>query len=648
MLKVTVLFLSLLMLLSSAQLHGQDTSAICKYPLSQLKNLQLRQQASNKALAREFNYDVKYYKTNWYIDPSQDSIRGSVLTVFKVVDPYFSVIAFDMDTALHVDSIIYHGAPLFNYSFPNYGPIHITFPMVPLKNTLDSIAIFYHGQPNKAHRGFVQDYHNNIPIIWSLSEPYYANDWWPCKQDLDDKADSVDITITVPQYCKAASNGKLLSVTKKDTFSVYHWHHNYPITPYLVGISVTKYNEFSDYLPLENNDSMLVLNYVFPESETEWHNNEWGLIPALQTYGKLFGRYPFWKEKYGNAQFTFRGGQEHQTMSFVLHIGFGLMVHEMAHQWFGDKVTCHSWQDIWLNEGFATYCEVLSTENILSHDLYLLVKHSKLLGGFYLPDQSVSVDDTTSVSRIFSSPTTYDKASMVLHMLRKKLGDEIFFKSIQEYLNDSLLAYSFAQTIDLRRHFEQNAGYSLSKYFDDWIYKKGYPYYKINYQQDAALNLHIDFTETPYDPSVTHYEIPPMPLRVWSNGVATDYKLNVDSATKKIILPLPGAIDSLKIDAEEDILFKYELHHLDSGMTGKVYLSPNPASTYITLFINDINLRSEGNYSITDATGRNILSGNYSHASELKINIQNLSNGVYIFNMHSGTYTLTKKFVKGL
>ena len=646
MLRLTTLACLLIMVFLQGTIHAQQSPYICKYQLSQMNNLLLKKQAANKTLTAQFNYDVKYYRTHWYINPAVDSIRGSVMTVFKVIDSYFSEISFDMDTALHVDSIKYHGVQLYNYSFPDYGPILIKFPLVPLRNSIDSIEIFYHGQPNKQHRGFVQDFHQGAPIVWTLSEPYYANDWWPCKQDLDDKADSVDISVTVPKYCKAGSNGKLLEVIPTDTFLTYHWHHSYPITPYLVGITVSNYNEFSTWYKFDNNDSMPVLNYVFPEDEAQWKQDYWSINPALGIYSNLFGRYPFWKEKYGNAEFTFSGGQEHQTMSFIRNFGFSLVVHEMAHQWFGDKVTCNSWQDIWLNEGFATYCEVITNQIVLGNDIYMAVKRSKRQGAFQFPDQSVSVLDTTSVDRIFSSATTYNKASMVLHMLRFMLGDTVFFKTLYDYVNDSSLAFSFAQTSDLRKHFEKNTGRSFVKFFDDWIYKTGYPTYTITRQQDAAMDLILNFNEIPYDPSVSHYEIPLMPVRIWAGGKSTDMLLNVDSAQKKFIIPVGHIVDSIKIDMNEDILFKYQIQDLDSSFGNQVFLAPNPASDYITLEIKDPSLQTQGDFIITDALGRIILNGNYKNTSVRVFSLTNFTPGVYILYLHSGNTKLSRKFVK--
>jgi aminopeptidase N len=599
----------------------------------------------NKATAREFSYDVKYYRMNWFIDPAKDSIRGSVFCAYRVTTSNFNTIAFDMDTALHVDSILYHGGRVYDYSFPNFGPIHITLYPKPQRGDIDGIEIFYHGMPNPAHRGFVQEYHNGAPIVWTLSEPFYAKDWWPCKQDLVDKADSIDVFVTVPNKNKVAGNGVLVYVEPHDSTQTYYWKHRYPITPYLVGISVTNYNEFAQWYPLPGKDSMPILNYVWPEDEAQWRKDAAVTIPALQNYSNLFGEYPFYKEKYGHAEFPFGGGQEHQTMSFVRSLSFYLLVHEMAHQWFGDKVTCHSWEDIWLNEGFATYCECLSAEHLIGREEFLANKKLQLRTALRSTNGSVAVDDTTSVGRIFSGQTSYKKGGMVVHMLRYLLGDSLFFKGINEYLHDTNLAYSFARTYDLRKHFEKVSGRDLSKFFDDWIYRKGYPVYAISWSQGNNGLLNIDVSQAPTDPSVEHFDMP-VPIQIYGYGKDTILKLNVDSVHNHFVLNLPYIIDSIKADPYQDIVAKYKVTNLDSSFTGKIFISPNPATYILSLEIKDPAQREQGNYTIIDVLGKVCISGHYEKAAVKQISLQHLAPGIYIFSYRSGNSKFTKKFIK--
>jgi aminopeptidase N len=187
----------------------------------------------------------------------------------------------------------------------------------------------------------------------------------------------------------------------------------------------------------------------------------------MNLYADLFEPYPYADEKYGHAEFGWGGGMEHTTVSFMGGLGRGLIAHELGHQWFGDKVTCGSWQDVWLNEGFATYLAGMVIENLDGEADFRSWKQDQISSVTYYPDGSVYIpaQDTTSVNRIFSSRLSYNKGSMVLHMLRKKLGDAVFFQGLREYLDDPNLAYGYAKTPDLMQHLESASGEDLTEFF---------------------------------------------------------------------------------------------------------------------------------------------------------------------------------------
>ena len=247
---------------------------------------------------------------------------------------------------------------------------------------------------------------------------------------------------------------------------VYYWKHRYPITPYLVSIAVSDYREYSYYIHFSNGDSLLFSNYLY---QKDFEKNKEKIKQTdrfMQFYDSLFVPYPFMKEKYGHVQFPIGGGMEHQTISSMGYFDYEIISHELAHQWFGDAITCGSWMDIWLNEGFATYCTGLCYEFL---DPYWWPRWKNLVIEKITSEEGGSVypKDTVSVRALFDSRLTYRKAAYVLHMIRWTIGDDNFFQAIRNYLSNSKLSYAFAKTENLISIFEEVADTSLSIFMND-------------------------------------------------------------------------------------------------------------------------------------------------------------------------------------
>ncbi len=365
--------------------------------------------------------DVIYQRMECDINPDILFIKGVITTHFKNKIQNLNEIEFDLFSAMIVDSVIHNNQKLtFNRT---ENKLNITLSESLIEGQLDSVSVYYNGSPrNSSFGAFSKTMHNNVPNIWTLSEPYGAMEWWPCKQSLADKIDSIDIIVTSPEFHRTASIGVLISETVDNGFRKMHWKHRFPIATYLVAISVTNYSNYSDSLKLDDGRLIEILNYVYPENLENAKKNTPVTIEIMELYNNLIGEYPFASEKYGHAQFGWGGGMEHQTMSFMGNFGFKLIAHELAHQWFGDYITLGSWQDIWLNEGFATYLEGLSYEHLIDSNWHQW-KQGKVERITGKPDGSVYVHDTTDVYRIFDGRLSYAKGAYILHMLRWILGD---------------------------------------------------------------------------------------------------------------------------------------------------------------------------------------------------------------------------------
>jgi aminopeptidase N len=536
------------------------------------------------------NYDLKYHRMEWTVDPAENYISGEITSYFVPTEDEFQQINFDFADNMTIVEVRY-GSELLNAQQADDN-LKINLPEIVPIGQLDSISVKYQGAPNSTGFGsFTQGTHNGVPILWTLSEPYGAKVWWPCKQDLTDKIDSVDIIVKTPDAYRVGSNGKLISETPEGDLMVYHWKHRYPITAYLVAIAVTNYEVFSDFVEIDNG-AIEVLNYVFPEDLSQAEDQLESTIEIMELFNELFEIYPFADEKYGHAQFGWGGGMEHQTMSFMGSFSYGLQAHELAHQWFGDKVTCGSWEDIWLNEGFATYLTGLTSEFLGTSSEWYDWKLSQINSIVSVPYGSVWVDDTTSVGRIFSSRLSYSKGAYLLHMLRWKLGDEDFFQATRNYLDDPDLAFSYARTIDLKAHLESQSGQDLTEYFEGWFYGQGYPSYDVEwYFSNNSLNLQIE--QSTSHSSVDFFEMP-LPIYVTGQGQDSIIRLDHNFSGQSFEIDLPFVVEQVQFDPSLWILSannsvqEVTVNHVpNSQYSNEIRLSPNPAEDRLKIVFSD-------------------------------------------------------------
>ncbi len=641
------LLLLLLPILTIAQIGADD---ICK-DLSDI--IEMEQGHNSKIIAFRTNeltqnYDLKYHRLEWEVDPAVNYITGQVTSYWVPTSNNFDQINFDFADNMIINEIMYHGQ-VVNYAQSNDN-LQITLPQTIEVGTLDSITISYEGAPNSIGFGsFEQAYHNGVPVLWTLSEPYGAKVWWPCKQDLTDKIDSIDVIVTTPSDFRVGSNGKLMAETAVDTLKTYHWKHRYPIPAYLISIAVTNYSVYSDYVELDNGDSIEVLNYVYPESLASAQINTDETVKYMELFNDLFGIYPFADEKYGHAQFSWGGGMEHQTMSSMGSFSHGLQAHELAHQWFGDMVTCGSWEDIWLNEGFATYLTGLTSEFLSNESSWNSWKSSKVANITSNPGGSVWVDDTTSVSRIFNGRLTYNKASYLLHMLRWQLGEEDFFQGVRNYLQDPAIAFGYARTNDLKTHLEAQSGQDLTEFFEDWFYGQGYPSYQLVWSPSPE-GIQMQISQTTSHNSVDFFEMP-LPIQFIGENQDTILRLDHHTNGQEYLLDLPFSVSEVRFDPDLWLISKD--NQVEEGVTNAtreaflsqfVNISPNPGKNWLhielageALHFNKIEVRN--------ASGQ-LMQSILPDRAILKIDATNWPKGGYFITYWLGNQQFSQKWWK--
>ncbi|MCC6841385.1 MAG: peptidase M1 [Flavobacteriales bacterium] len=525
-------------------------------------------------------FDMKYLRCAWTLDPAVHYISGTVTSWFAATQPIDQV-TFDLSDNLAVNSVTMHGNAL-TYTHTAQGLLIVDLPGTLDSGQLDSLTISYQGAPpNTGFGSFITDEHQGDPVLWTLSEPYGAKDWWPCKDDLNDKIDSLDCFVTTPLGQRAAGHGLLVGADTTGNQVTWHWRHRYPIDTYLVAVAVTNYQVDEQYAQLAN-DSLLMLTYAYPEDLPGAAAAATELLPVITLFDSLFGAYPFANEKYGHAQFGWGGGMEHQTMSFMGTFHPEIMSHELAHQWFGDKVTCGSWEDIWLNEGFATYLSGLDYE-FLGPVYWPGWKQGKVDHITSLPDGSVFCDDTSTTDRIFSSRLTYSKGAMVLHMLRWVCGDSAFFQGVRNYLNDPGLAYGTALTDDLKGHLEASSGLDLTGFFADWYTGQGYPSYTVIWSQGPGGTVSVNLSQTTSHPSVDFFEMP-VPVRFSGGGQDSTVVLQHTANDQEFTFDLPFTVEQVVFDPEIWLVSAQNLVTRVAELAGGrelLRLRPNPATDRI-------------------------------------------------------------------
>ena len=597
---------------------------------------------------RSNNIDIYYTRLNLILNPDTLYISASVSASFTAKQN-LDTLFFDLYDSLIVDSIIYHSAPIAVTEPQNFS-LEIILPLPISAGEKDSVEIFYHGKPGADQfGGFVKGHHDNNtkPLLFNLSEPYFSRLWWPCKQSLTDKIDSIDVIIQNPSQYFAASNGLMISRDTLNGWANTHWKHVYPITPYLVGVSVCDYSIYEDTVYFDSGDSLIILNYVFPEYLDTAKKYSSALVPVIKFYAEKFGDYPFMKEKYGHAQWSFGGGMEHQTMSFVGSMNYSLITHELAHQWFGDKLTCDTWRNIFLNEGFATYCTGLCYENFFPEQ-FNNWKTGMLLTIKDAGTSAVWVWDTTWAGNIFNYHTSYAKGAYMLHMLRWKIGDDNFFNALKNYEADTNLAYNFVGLPDLIQHFETTSGENLSEFFNEWYYTAGYPTYHLQWNQsyDNIVSLYLE-QETNYPQSITFFSMP-VPVQFIGEGQDSIVRFENTMNGQKFSVALPFKVDSVSIDPDLHLIsFDNTVSRNPGFGESSLSLFPNPSAETTNLFYSSDFIPKS--ISIANAMGQQLFSDEIntdSRTTVYQLHAATLPAGIYFITVCSEWEIKILKWVK--
>jgi aminopeptidase N len=636
----SILLLSAMALSAQIRSFEDNTEAIAK---TESRRYALRHQADDSRTGNNINIIHTCFR--WQLDPAVLYISGSVKHTFVALADAVQEITLELNNNMLIDSIIFHQKPVDHAYLSEY-LFKIILPEAVPAGAKDSVLIFYQGAPlqGQGFGSFAQDYHNEVPIIWTLSEPYGAKEWWPGKNDLTDKIDSTDIFVTTPDAYRVASNGMLVSETSADGMTTFHWRHRYPIVSYLVAIAVTNYACFTQYT-VSGGEILPIINYVYPEDSATAVGENADTYKMIRIFDSLFGQYPFAGEKYGHAQFSWPGGMEHQTMTFIGGFGHDVISHELAHSWFGNKITLGTWQHIFLNEGFATYATGLTYEEMFDGFYWDIWLGNTITSSLSAPDGSVFVEDTADISRLFNARLSYYKAALLLHMIRWKIGDDAFFTAVRNYVADPMLAYRFATLQDLIYHLQSASGIDLTEFFDDWYYGQGWPRYGINVTQLDDGKIKVTINQQQSHPSVSFFDIP-VPVAVYGATESIIYRCDPQFSGQEFIFDNPG-FEMISASFDPDLWLLASLDYLslsaDEPVMETINIYPNPATKAVQIFVPNFKIEK---IIITNAAGKMVFDENYNVMNEMiAVDVSAWKPGVYFAIIETDQHVVHGKIV---
>jgi hypothetical protein len=506
------------------------------------------------------NYELNLDLYNCYIYPYLKSFTGYEIMTFQVDSTLNFIKMNAVNSSLTIDSVSMAGV-----SFTHSGDI-LTINLDQTYVVGDTVIVKIYYKHNNVSDGAL--YVSN-GFLFTDCEPEGARKWFPCWDKPSDKA-STDLTVKVPSTVKFGSNGVLVdSVLTADTI-YYHWVSTNPVATYLT-VMTGKVNYNLDIVywhKISNpNDSIPIRFYWNTgESQTSLHHIENIIDDMTTTYSELFGEHPFEKNGFAtlNSQFIW-GGMENQTLTSLCPNCWSenLVSHEFAHQWFGDMITCATWADIWLNEGFATYSEALWLEHTSGYSAYKSDINSD--ANYYLaanpgwpiynPDW---IENTPPIGVLFNTAITYDKGACVHHMLRYVMGDSLYFQGLLHYATDPDLKYKSAVTTDFVNDMSEVYGQDLTWFFDEWVMQPNHPIYDNEYwiADQGAGQWQVGFIANQTQTNTTFHKMPVEIKVSFTSGPDTTMRVMNDSNNQMYIFTFNQQPSNVAFDPSNNIVLK--------------------------------------------------------------------------------------------
>lgn len=628
-------------------------------------NAAVAKTAQSTAVPKENMYDLKFYHLNINIERNTRYVSGNVKSKAKVLTTSLDSFAFVLHQNHTIDSVYVNGV---KRNFVRRDSLALATAGTPIaQNQLFDAIVYYKGTAPTGNAAAIGDGYNmgtsgawGNQVTWSLSESLCAYHWFPCKQDLRDKIDSSWVYATTDSANMVGSNGLLKNIVSIGNKKRYEWQSKYPIDYYLISVATAKYRPYILYAKPQYlvNDSIYIQNFIYDNAinNTAWNGQKAALnqiVPTINFMSNIFGMYPFYKEKYGHCMAPFSGGMEHQTMTSLGFFDFELDAHELGHQWWGDNVTCASWKDIFINEGWASYSEYLCHQYMTGTGTTATQKmldvHTNVMsqpgGSCYFTNA-----DTMNATRIFSSRLTYDKGSAVCHSLRYEINnDSVFFPAIRAF--QTTYGGSTATVIEFKNFMEVQSGLNFTQFFNQWYYGQGYPTFSVSWNQGGGV-FYLKSTQAQSVPASVPLFMTHVDYRISRTAKPdTIVRLYHGQTIENYSFPLTGTVTSIGVDPNNWILNKVGTNTKDINLSAtelgqdiaSVFVGPNPTSDALNIYMNN---NDKSSVEIFDITGKLMLTQSFD--THVEFDISKYANGIYTVTVKNkqGEVLKTSKVVK--
>ena len=627
---------------------------------------QISHQAGTAALvpqiSHELKYDIKFVHLNLNCERTNKYVSGNVKTVATVTIAPLDTFMTILHVNHSVDSVRFNGMLL--PSVRKDSAVKVGLPAPLGINSSFTVVVYYKGTAPVGGSAIGSGYSFGTSgswgnqVSWSLSEAVAAYHWWPCKQILTDKIDSSWVFVTTDSTNKVGSNGKLQNVVVVGNKKRYEWKSRTPINYYLISVATAKYKEYNLYAKPQYllNDSILIQNYIYDNainnSLFNTQKTQLNKMPQVMNFlCNMYGMYPFYKEKYGHCMAPFGGGMEHQTMTSLGFFDYYIDAHELGHQWWGDNVTCKTWGDIWINEGFASYTEHLVAQYLdpPNFNTNLNSAHNNVMsapgGKIYVTGQ-----DTMNSNIIFDSRLTYDKGGSIVRTLQFLTNnDSVWFNTLRGFQNT--FKNSNASGIDFKNYYQTQTGINATQFFNQWFFGQGYPTFNVKFYS-APNTCIIKSTQTTSFPSSVPLFITPMEYKLTRTGFPdTTVRVMHSNAVENYTFSLLGTVTGVVCDPNNWVINKVIGPTFDSSLGfdelgASVYdikIGPNPTKGIVAI---NTTQSFEGRVIVLDINGKQLIDKKL--GSETTLDISAYANGIYLVKITdaSGKEKYSQKIIK--